>query len=80
MTGLYMCDGSGRSHDNIASPKQLGEVLFKMTFHPFSRFLQFTSVGRHFRHNAQMAGRELRAGRIRAKTGSLGVSEAMLVM
>jgi D-alanyl-D-alanine carboxypeptidase len=73
MTGLYMYDGSGRSHDNIASPRQLGEVLFKMTTSPvFSVFYNSLPLaGISGTMHKWLVG-SLGAGRIRAKTGSLG--------
>jgi len=73
MKGLYMCDGSGRSHDNIASPKQLEEVLFKMTLSPvfpvFYNSLPLAGISGTM--HKWLVG-SLGAGRIRAKTGSLG--------
>jgi D-alanyl-D-alanine carboxypeptidase len=73
MRGLYMCDGSGRSHTNIASSKQLAEVLFKMTTSPvfpvFYNSLPLAGIsGTMHKWLVGSCG----AGRIRAKTGSLG--------
>ncbi len=73
ITGLYMCDGSGRSHDNIASPRLLAEVLFKMTTSPafpvFYNSLPLAGIsGTMHKWLVGSCG----AGRIRAKTGSLG--------
>lgn len=73
MTGLYLCDGSGRSHDNIASPRQLAEVLFKMTTSPvfpvFYNSLPLAGISGTM--HKWLVG-SYGAGRIRAKTGSLG--------
>jgi D-alanyl-D-alanine carboxypeptidase len=72
MTGLYMCDGSGRSRDNIISPKQLTDILFKITT---------SAIYPIFYNSLPLAGisgtmhKWLRGtvgeGRLRAKTGSL---------
>ena len=73
ITGLYMCDGSGRSHDNIASPRLLAEVLFKMTTSPvfpvFYNSLPLAGISGTM--HKWLVG-SYGAGRIRAKTGSLG--------
>jgi D-alanyl-D-alanine carboxypeptidase/D-alanyl-D-alanine-endopeptidase (penicillin-binding protein 4) len=73
ITGLYMCDGSGRSHDNIASPRLLAEVLFKMTTSPvfpvFYNSLPLAGISGTM-HKWLVGSNG--AGRIRAKTGSLG--------
>jgi len=73
ITGLYLCDGSGRSHDNIASPRQLAEVLFKMTTSPvfpvFYNSLPLAGISGTL--HKWLVG-SYGAGRIRAKTGSLG--------
>jgi D-alanyl-D-alanine carboxypeptidase len=71
--GLYICDGSGRSHDNIASPRQLAQVLFKMTtssvFPVFYNSLPLAGIsGTMHKWLVGSCGE----GRIRAKTGSLG--------
>jgi D-alanyl-D-alanine carboxypeptidase len=71
--GLYLCDGSGRSHTNVASPKQLAEVLFKMTtssvFPVFYNSLPLAGIsGTMHKWLVGSCGE----GRIRAKTGSLG--------
>ena len=71
--GLFICDGSGRSHTNIASPKQLAEVLFKMTtssvFPVFYNSLPLAGIsGTMHKWLVGSCGE----GRIRAKTGSLG--------
>jgi D-alanyl-D-alanine carboxypeptidase len=73
ITGLYMCDGSGRSHNDTASPKQLANVLFKMTFSPvfpiFYNSLPLAGIsGTMHKWLLGSCG----VGRIRAKTGSLG--------
>jgi D-alanyl-D-alanine carboxypeptidase len=71
--GLYMCDGSGRSHENIASPKQLSDILFKMTTSPvypvFYNSLPLAGISGTL-HKWLIGSNG--AGRIRAKTGSLG--------
>ena len=73
ITGLYMCDGSGRSHTDIASPRQLAEVLFKMTTSPvfpvFYNSLPLAGISGTM--HKWLVG-SIGAGRIRAKTGSLG--------
>ncbi len=73
MSGLYMIDGSGRSHDNIATPRLLAQVLFKMTTSPvfpvFYNSLPLAGIsGTMHKWLIGSCG----AGRIRAKTGSLG--------
>jgi D-alanyl-D-alanine carboxypeptidase/D-alanyl-D-alanine-endopeptidase (penicillin-binding protein 4) len=73
ISGLNMCDGSGRSHDNIASPKQLADVLYKMTSSPvfpvFYNSLPLAGIsGTMHKWLIGSSGE----GRIRAKTGSLG--------
>ncbi len=73
ITGLNMCDGSGRSHDNIASPKQLADILYKMTTSPvfpvFYNSLPLAGIsGTMHKWLIGSSGE----GRIRAKTGSLG--------
>ena len=73
VTGLNMLDGSGRSHDNIASPKLLATVLFKMTTSPvfpvFYNSLPLAGISGTM-HKWLIGSNG--AGRIRAKTGSLG--------
>lgn len=71
--GLYLCDGSGRSHTNIATPRLLAEVLFNMTtssvFPVFYNSLPLAGIsGTMHKWLVGTNG----AGRIRAKTGSLG--------
>jgi D-alanyl-D-alanine carboxypeptidase len=71
--GLYMCDGSGRSHTNIASPRLLAEILFRMTTSPvfpvFYNSLPLAGISGTM-HKWLVGSNG--AGRIRAKTGSLG--------
>lgn len=71
--GLNLLDGSGRSHDNIASPNQLAAVLFKMTTSPvypvFYNSLPLAGISGTM-HKWLIGSNG--AGRIRAKTGSLG--------
>jgi D-alanyl-D-alanine carboxypeptidase len=71
--GLFLCDGSGRSHDNIATPTQLAEVLFKMTTSPvfpvFYNSLPLAGISGTM-HKWLIGSNGY--GRIRAKTGSLG--------
>jgi D-alanyl-D-alanine carboxypeptidase len=72
MTGLYICDGSGRSRNNIISPKQLTDVLFYMTTSPvfpvFYNSLPLAGIsGTMHKWLRGTAGE----GRLRAKTGSL---------
>jgi len=73
VTGLYLYDGSGRSHTNIASPRLLAEVLFKMTTSPvfpvFYNSLPLAGISGTM--HKWLVG-SYGAGRIRAKTGSLG--------
>lgn len=73
ISGLYMCDGSGRSHDNLATPKMLADVLFKMTTSPvfpvFYNSLPLAGISGTM--HKWLVG-SYGAGRIRAKTGSLG--------
>ncbi|MCX6245536.1 MAG: D-alanyl-D-alanine carboxypeptidase [Bacteroidetes bacterium] len=71
--GLNLIDGSGRSHDNIATPRLLAEVLFKMTtssvFPVFYNSLPLAGIsGTMHKWLVGSCGE----GRIRAKTGSLG--------
>jgi D-alanyl-D-alanine carboxypeptidase len=72
VSGLYMCDGSGRSHDNIASPRQLADVLYKMTTSPvfqvFYNSLPLAGISGTM-HKWLIGSNGV--GRIRAKTGSL---------
>lgn len=73
ISGLNMLDGSGRSHDNTATPKLIAEVLFKMTTSPvfpvFYNSLPLAGIsGTMHKWLIGSCG----AGRIRAKTGSLG--------
>lgn len=72
MSGLYICDGSGKSRNNIISPKQLADVLYKMTFSPcfpvFYNSLPLAGLtGTMHKWLCGTAGE----GRVRAKTGSL---------
>jgi D-alanyl-D-alanine carboxypeptidase len=71
--GLWLLDGSGRSHDNVASPDQLAAVLFKMTTSPvfpvFYNSLPLAGISGTM-HKWLIGSNG--AGRIRAKTGSLG--------
>jgi D-alanyl-D-alanine carboxypeptidase/D-alanyl-D-alanine-endopeptidase (penicillin-binding protein 4) len=73
ITGLYLCDGSGRSHTNIASARLLADVLFKMTTSPvfpvFYNSLPLAGISGTM--HKWLVG-SIGAGRIRAKTGSLG--------
>ncbi len=73
ISGMNMCDGSGRSHDNIASPRQLADVLYKMTTSPvfpvFYNSLPLAGIsGTMHKWLIGSSGE----GRIHAKTGSLG--------
>ena len=73
ISGLNMLDGSGRSHDNIASPRQLADVLYKMTTSPvfpvFYNSLPLAGIsGTMHKWLIGSTGE----GRVRAKTGSLG--------
>ena len=72
VSGINMLDGSGRSHDNIASPKQLADVLYKMTSSPvfpiFYNSLPLAGIsGTMHKWLIGSTGE----GRVRAKTGSL---------
>lgn len=72
MKGLYICDGSGRSRNNIISPKQLTDILFKITSSPifpiFYNSLPLAGIsGTMHKWLKGTAGQ----GRLRAKTGSL---------
>jgi D-alanyl-D-alanine carboxypeptidase len=73
ITGLNMLDGSGRSHDNTATPRLLADVLFKMTTSPvfpvFYNSLPLAGISGTM--HKWLIG-SFGAGRIRAKTGSLG--------
>ena len=71
--GLFICDGSGKSHTNTMTPKQLADVLFKMTLSPvfpvFYNSLPLAGIsGTMHKWLIGTYGE----GRIRAKTGSLG--------
>ena len=70
--GLYICDGSGRSHTNAITPKQLADVLFKMTLSPvfpvFYNSLPLAGISGTM--HKWLIGTD-GEGRIRAKTGSL---------
>ena len=73
ITGLYMCDGSGRSHADTASPKLLSDVLIRMTTSPvfqvFYNSLPLAGIsGTMHKWLVGSSG----AGRVHAKTGSLG--------
>lgn len=72
MSGLYICDGSGKSRNNTVSPKQLADILYKMTFSPcfpvFYNSLPLAGLtGTMHKWLCGTAGE----GRVRAKTGSL---------
>jgi D-alanyl-D-alanine carboxypeptidase/D-alanyl-D-alanine-endopeptidase (penicillin-binding protein 4) len=72
MTGLYICDGSGKSRDNRVSPKQLADVLFSMTtsvhFPVFYNSLPLSGISGTLHKMTRGTPAE---GRIRAKTGSI---------
>lgn len=72
MTGLYICDGSGKSRNNTVSPKQLADVLYTMTFSPaFSVFYNSLPLaGLTGTMHKWLCGTP-GEGRVRAKTGSL---------
>ncbi len=73
ISGLCMLDGSGRSHDNVASPRQLADVLYKMTISPvfpvFYNSLPLAGISGTM-HKWLLGSSGF--GRIHAKTGSLG--------
>jgi len=73
ITGLYMLDGSGRSHNDTVSPRQLAEVLIKMTTSPvFPTFYNSLPLaGISGTMHKWLVG-SVGAGRVRAKTGSIG--------
>jgi serine-type D-Ala-D-Ala carboxypeptidase/endopeptidase (penicillin-binding protein 4) len=70
---LNMLDGSGRSHNDTASPKLLADVLFHMTtssvFPVFFNSLPLAGISGTM--HKWLVG-SYGAGRIRAKTGSIG--------
>ena len=72
VSGLYLCDGSGKSRNNIVSPKQLTDVLYTITsstiFPVFYNSLPLAGISgtMHKWLNGTVG-----QGRIRAKTGSL---------
>lgn len=72
MSGLYICDGSGRSRDNILTPKQLTDVLFNITtsavFPVFYNSLPLAGISGTM--HKWLRG-TIGEGRLRAKTGSL---------
>jgi D-alanyl-D-alanine carboxypeptidase len=71
-TGIYLLDGSGRSHDNRITPMQIADVLYKMTlssaFPVFFNSLPLAGLtGTMHKWLIGTVGQ----GRVRAKTGSL---------
>ena len=72
MQGLYICDGSGKSRNNIISPKQLADILFKITtstiFPIFYNSLPLAGISGTM--HKWLKG-TIGEGRLRAKTGSL---------
>jgi D-alanyl-D-alanine carboxypeptidase len=72
MSGLYICDGSGRSRNNIISPKQLADILFKIStstiFPVFYNSLPLAGISGTMHKWLKGTVGE---GRLRAKTGSL---------
>jgi D-alanyl-D-alanine carboxypeptidase len=71
-TGIYLLDGSGRSRDNKLSPKQIADVLYKMTLsHIFPVFYNSLPLaGLTGTMHKWLIG-TVGQGRVRAKTGSL---------
>jgi D-alanyl-D-alanine carboxypeptidase len=72
MNGLYICDGSGKSRNNTISPKQLADILYKMTFSPvFPVFYNSLPIaGLTGTMHKWLIGTP-GEGRVHAKTGSL---------
>ncbi len=72
MTGLYICDGSGKSRDNQVSPGQLAEILYYMTtseyFPVFYNSLPLAGISGTLH---KMTKGTVAEGHIRAKTGSI---------
>ena len=72
MEGSYICDGSGKSRNNIISPKQLTDILFKITtsaiFPVFYNSLPLAGISGTMHKWLKGTVGE---GRLRAKTGSL---------
>jgi D-alanyl-D-alanine carboxypeptidase len=72
MNGLYICDGSGKSRNNIISPKQLTDILFKVStsavFPVFYNSLPLAGISGTMHKWLKGTVGE---GRLRAKTGSL---------
>ena len=71
--GMVMLDGSGRSHDNIVTPKQIADVLYRMTTsHTFPVFYNSLPLAGFTGTMHKWLTGTVAEGRLRAKTGSLG--------
>lgn len=72
-TGMVLLDGSGRSHDNVVTPKQIADVLYRMTTsQTFPVFYNSLPLAGFTGTMHKWLTGTVAEGRLRAKTGSLG--------